>query len=211
MSCRCDVVIGVRLLAAFSCAVASLEEEGLHNHPLHILSVDALLKNWHSSLPPHIVEEFFPWRGGTGHLIYNNTASFPHNGGKFLRSAVLAQMGRPGDTMICEMATLHTGAGRNRSGNSAIPCGGCVEQSCHGRLGCHCWDASVMPPMGRNREAAQMGRSGDEEIHFHPNSSKNTFIQKHFHPQKQFSFKRERQSHPTLSSKRVSSNDTFIL
>ena len=88
-------------------------------------------KDWHLSLPPHNVEEFSGgggtgppphtaglYLGGrrTGLLPHNNgdylggggTGPPPHNVGKFHRGAVLTQMGRPGDTMICEKATFCT-------------------------------------------------------------------------------------------------------
>ena len=51
--------------------------------------------------------------------------------------------------MICEKATFCTrvqvGTARDAS---AIPCDGCVEQSCPAGLGCHGWDASAIPSVG---------------------------------------------------------------
>ena len=38
---------------------------------------------------------------------------------------------------------------------------GCVEQSCHAGLGCHGWDASVIPSVRSEWATAQLGRSGD--------------------------------------------------
>ena len=100
----------------------------------------------------------------TTSVTTSETGPPPHNVGKFHRGAVLTQMGRPGDTMICEKATFCTRVQvRTDRDASAIPCGGCVEQSCHAGLGCHGWDASAIPS-GRNGAAAQMGRSGDTMV-----------------------------------------------
>ena len=87
-------------------------------------------KDWHLSLPPE-----FPGGRGTGPLPHSaglylggirtgllphingdylgrgGTGPPPHNVGKFFSDAVLTQMGRSGDTMVCGLAyVLHTGA-----------------------------------------------------------------------------------------------------
>ena len=72
-------------------------------------------KDCTSGLPPHNVGVFLGG-GGTGLLPHINgdylggggTSPPPHNVGKFLSSAVVTQMGRSSDTMICEKATFCT-------------------------------------------------------------------------------------------------------
>ena len=60
---------------------------------------------------------------------------------------------------------MHTGAGRNRSGRFATPCSGCVEQSCHVRVGLPTVGTlRRYHPSGRNGTAALLGRSGDTMI-----------------------------------------------
>ena len=65
---------------------------------------------------PHNNGDFLGGGGGTGPPPHSNDEYFgggstgppPHNVGKFHRGAVVTQMGRSGDTMICEKATFCT-------------------------------------------------------------------------------------------------------
>ena len=109
-----------------------------------------------TGLLPHSNGDYF---GGGG------TDPPPHNVGKFLSGAVLAQMGRPGDTMICEMATFYTrvqvGTARDALRYHAV--GVWSSRAMRG------WVARLgrfgdTIRLGRNGAAAQMGRSGDTMV-----------------------------------------------
>ena len=136
-------------------------------------------KDWHLSLPPHNVEVYSGGGGicppphtvglylrgrRTGLLPHNDGDYFggggtgppPHNVGKFQRGAVATQMGRSGDTMIYEKATLlHMCASWNRSGRYVIPCGGVRGRS---------WSISDWVSDGRDASAiSSVWVGGDPE------------------------------------------------
>ena len=110
------------------CPPSSAHPRCVHQHCRRVLR---RRKDWHLSLPPHIAGLYLGGRrdrpsphinvdylggGGTGPPPHSNDEYFggggtgppPHIDGKFLKCAVVTQLGRSGDTMICVKGTLCT-------------------------------------------------------------------------------------------------------
>ena len=129
-------------------------EEGLHLRPSSS-QCRCVPRRGGTGLLPHINGNYLGG-GGTGPPPHSNDEYFggggtgppPHNVGKFLRGAVVTQMGRSGDTMICQKATFCT---RVQVGTA------------RDAMRCHAtgvWSSRAMLGLGCRR----LGRFGDTTI-----------------------------------------------